>query len=173
MSANNLDSYAWSEWFIVRDMGDELLVYDLRSQKITSLNTFAARVWRSWGDLRDPTAIMAALSAPGSASVDLASVENALGLLNDAGLIDRPRSQLPEAGNSRREFFRRAMGAAVTTAAVVSVIAPTPASAASSPCGPCAPPTPYCNWEEECVECLNYEHCVEIGKSFCSNFECY
>jgi len=173
VNSSAVESYAWSEWFIVRDMGDELLVYDLRTQKISSLNAFAARVWRTWGDLRDPAAIATALSEPQSPAVDLGSVEHALDLLNDAGLIDRPEGAKPMNGKSRREFFRRALGAAATAAAVVTVMAPMPASAASSACGPCTAPTPYCNNEGECVQCLTDQHCVLINLETCLNFECF
>jgi len=164
---------AWSEHFIVRRMGEELLIYDLRNQQVTSLNAFAAQVWRASDGDDSVLAVADRLSANGVTVGHTQDIERALEQLQNAGLLKKAAMPVKSTANTRRAFFGRALSAAAATAAVVTVLAPTPASAASSPCGPCAPPTPVCApLLSECVECLTSEDCLNPAAPTCANNEC-
>ena len=175
MSRDDQTIQAWTEHFIVRPMGAELLIYDLRSQQVTSLNAFAAQVWRASDGDADVHAIADKLSANGIAAGGAHDIERALGKLQSAGLLRNAATavRVKPADNSRRAFFERALSVVATTAAVVTVLAPMPASAASSACGPCVAPTPVCNtFNGECVECLTSEDCPNPAAPTCANNEC-
>ena len=160
-------------------MGDELLVYDLRSQRITSLNAFAAKVWRAQSETVDALAISRSISDVEIVDVD--AVEQALDLLSKANLLEAPyKPSKKTKGRSRREFVGRLFsGSALATAAlaagpaVVTILAPTPAQAASSDCGICLAPTPVCEPTLGiCVECLDSEDCTDPAFPTCANNEC-
>ncbi len=157
---------AWADSFIVRPMGDELLVYDLRTQQVTSLNPVAARVWRDHVDIDLG-------NRPDVEIDDPDSVETALDLLRRANLIPplpvpprRPRRE----GDNRRSFIRRFFsGAAAATASttlaptVISIVAPSPAEAATATCTSAA----QCNGQlctsGHCVACTGNAQCG-VGK---------
>lgn len=184
MSQADAQPRAWLEWFVVREMGDELLVYDLRNQRVTSLNAFAAKVWRACDAETDTRAIADKLVRDGTAVADVRVVELTLDMLAEAGLLEgnpaRPGKRAKRTG-SRRDFVRRlfAGGAATTAAmlatpAVVSILAPTPADAASGGCGECPEDMPVCySATGECVQCLIDIQCEEFNAEFCANNECW
>lgn len=167
-----------TEWFIVREVDTELLVYDLRNQRVTALNPFAAGVWRACDGEADAAAIARILTDDGIAVADLRAVELALDMLTKAGLVEFPPQQAAAKGNDRRDFMRKlfsggavATAAAIATPAVVTILAPTPAQAGSSVCGYCEAPTPYCfEGEDYCVQCLDSAECGE--GQVCTEFEC-
>lgn len=165
----------WAEAFIVREMEDELLVYDLKTQRISSLNQFASQVWHASNGVADPKKTAAALAEEGL-GVPPETIASALAMLVGAGLLDGPVMPAPKSAN-RRDFLGRmlsggvaASSAAVVVPAVVTILAPTPAHAAS--CN-CPPETPYClPGTNECVQCLIDADCVQFEAEFCSGNEC-
>lgn len=175
MARDGQTTQAWSEHFIIRRMGEELLIYDLRNQQVTSLNAFAAQVWHASNGDADAHAVADKLSADGNSAATARDIERALNKLQDVGLLKNAAGpvQVKSHDDSRRAFFGSALCVMATTAAVVTVMAPTPASAASSACGPCAAPTPVCNtFNGECVECLVSEDCPNPAAPTCANNEC-
>jgi hypothetical protein len=176
MAVSDVFPDGWAESFIVREMGDELLVYNLRNQRVTSLNAFAAGVWRASNGTADIAATAAVLGAQG-VHADNQAIESAFWMLIEAGLIEGKVAP-PTRGASRRDFLGRmfkgsavASAMAVATPAVVTILAPTPAHAASCSC---PPETPYClPGTNECVECLINEECIPFGGEFCGNNECF
>jgi hypothetical protein len=136
MSKSSSDRLAWPEWFVVRSLGEELLVYDLRNQHLTSLNPFAAKVWRASDGKADAMAVAGKLSAEGVEVFDDRAIDLALDMLNKADLLESPVSVASKnSASSRRHFMRRVLAsgtaAAVAIPAVVTIVVPTPAQADS------------------------------------------
>jgi hypothetical protein len=133
---------------VTRDLGDELLVYDLERHKAYCLNQVAMQVFRHCdGETTIPDMtrrIGHALGLP----VDERAVRLGLARLHKAHLLDSAVAQMFP--TSRREMLRTLGRAAVVVVPLVTAITvPTSAQAASgclpfgSPCtgpGQCCPP---------------------------------
>jgi hypothetical protein len=139
---------------LLRELPDELIVYDLRRHRAHCLNRAAARVFRSADGTRTVAEIAEGLE--GEPQAREAVVRLALDQLAAAGLLvtvagppaDASDPLVPQAGDatgfeaatrveavparSRREVLQSVgTGVALLLPAVVSVLAPTPADAAS------------------------------------------
>lgn len=130
---------------LIRELPDELLVYDQEQHRAHCLNRTAALVFRNADGTRTPGG-MALLLAPGGPA-DEEVVMLALEQLAAAGLLEAepkaPEPALPAAVMSRRDVARRVgLAAAILLPAVASIVAPTPAEAAATciaiPPGTCA-----------------------------------
>jgi len=116
------------EGLLIRELPDELLVYDQADHRAHCLNRTAATVFRHADGTRTAAEI-ARLVAPEGADGEPAVAE-ALARLAEAGLLER---RPPLASPSRREALRRVgLGAAVLLPAVASVVVPSPAEAAAT-----------------------------------------
>lgn len=115
---------------LLRELPDELLVYDQERHTAHCLNRTAALVFRH----ADGTRTLDELSAlPGG---DAAVVRLALDQLEQAGLLEPSAPEAAAAasvGMSRREVARRVgIAAAILLPAVATIVAPTPAEAAAT-----------------------------------------
>ena len=125
---------ARNKGLVVREVHDELVVYDLERHQASCLNRVAALVWRRADGRTSVTEIARDLRAQTHAPLDESAVWLALARLSEARLIE---GELPGAGDgvlSRREWIRTLTRAGVSAAllpAVASIVAPTPAEAAS------------------------------------------
>lgn len=122
--------------FILSAAGEDLLVYDTASQRVTSLNPFAAAVWRAAGEDAAVEAVVARLATEGLGGAEREAVEKALAMLDAAGLLEAPAVAAEAVDQGRRALFGRlaiggAVAAAVLTPVVATIVAPTPAQAAS------------------------------------------
>jgi hypothetical protein len=147
-----------SEGLIVRELGDETLVYERERHRAHCLNPTTAAVIRLCDGSRSALGIAATIELPGSPSEREALVRVALAQLTAASLVkeaaDASRAgaaadaapattaaAAPMAGDARRasdgpaDAARRQVllrvGAALLAPAIATVIAPTPAQAAS------------------------------------------
>jgi hypothetical protein len=125
---------------LIRELPDELLVYDQEQHRAHCLNRTAALVFRH----ADGTRTAADLARlPGA---DDEVVRLALDQLTGAGLLEVQASDADaelSAGMSRREVARRVgIAAAILLPAVASIVAPTPAEAAATCVASCAGKTP-------------------------------
>ena len=115
---------------LIRELPDELLVYDQEQHRAHCLNQTAALVFRH-ADGSRTAADLARL--PGA---DDEVVTLALDQLNGAGLLEVQASDTDteiSAGMSRRDVARRVgLAAAILLPAVASIVAPTPAEAAAT-----------------------------------------
>ena len=135
------------EGVVVRELAEEVLVYDLDTHKAVCLNGAAASVWRLCDGRRTPADIRRAVEKTAGGAVPEEFVWLALEQLGRDGLLDA-RVPRPEAlaGLSRRELIRRVgLAAAVALPAVASIVAPTPAQAAS-----CLPTGAACTDGAQC-----------------------
>ena len=134
---------------IVKELQDEVLVYDLDRDKAHCLNRSAAAVWHCCDGRTTPTQITSKLEKKSGQAMDEMLVWLALDQLGHEQLledrIDWPRSR-PRI--SRREAVRLiGLGAAIALPIVISISAPTPAQAATckSHGAPCSTSAQCCS----------------------------
>ena len=144
---------------IVKEMPDEVLVYDLVRDKAHCLNHTAALVWNYCDGRTNAEAMTGRLERELKVPVDEGVVWLALNQLSKNHLLEEnivPPTLM--AGINRRQMIR-AMGvaAAVAVPVVTSIVAPTPAQAAT--CGPSGAP---CTTSAECCSgtCLPSNLCL-------------
>jgi hypothetical protein len=117
---------------VVRDLADEVVVYDQERHEAHCLNRTAAVVFRHADGRHDVSDLAALLSADGAPGAE-GLVEMALGQLDDAHLLEGAPPPVHEHGLARRDVMRRVgLGAAVLLPLVTSVLAPSPAEAAAT-----------------------------------------
>lgn len=138
---------ARAEGLVVRELPDEVLVYDLDTHKAVCLNRTAAQVWRLCDGRRAAADIRKSLEKSAGGPVPEELVWLALEQLGRDNLLDaRPPRPPALAGISRRELIRRVgLAAAVALPAVASIVAPTPAQASS-----CLPSGATCTTSTQC-----------------------
>lgn len=154
---------ARTQGLIVRDLADEIVVYDPAREKALCLNPTAALVWKHADGHRTPADIARLISEESGAQIDEQVVWQALGQLHRDSLLDEAvesTSALKAViSNERvsRGKMMKLVGAAVAVPVVASIAA-SPAYAAfscghtcgassecpqqtGSPCPSCAKPT--------------------------------
>lgn len=134
---------------IVREVGDEALVYDPDTHRASCLNREAALALRACDGRRDAAAVAAWLSRRLGRTVDARYARLAIDRLRRARLLeDAPRPLSP----GRREALRRlAAAAALALPTVTTVLAPDPAQAQT-----CLPNGQPCTSSSQCCSgCCN------------------
>lgn len=116
-----------SQTLHVENLGDELSVYDWQRMQMHSLNPTAAQVFELCDGETSPEQMAARLDTPHAEAV----VWQSLAELEKAKLleVEAEKPAWHENGLSRRQFLK--LGAAVTAAAIVSIVVPSPAAAQS------------------------------------------
>jgi hypothetical protein len=150
---------------VVRDLGDETLVYDLERHEAHCLNRTAALVFRHADGRRSVADIALVVAADAHSAVDEDVVRLAIEKLAEAKLIENADAEpLPEtASPTRREALRRvALGAALLAPIVTSLLVPTPAEAAAT----CIPAT-------ACTAAKYGQPCYSVSTSECTSKICY
>ena len=118
---------------VVKEMPDEVLIYDLQTDKAHCLNRTAALVW-NYSDGRTSVATMAGrLKRELDMPVDERVVWLALDQLSKKNLLDEKIVPPALMAGINRRHMMRAMGVAAVVAVptVISIIAPVPAQAQS------------------------------------------
>jgi hypothetical protein len=119
--------HARNKELVIEELGDELLVYDLRIRHAHCLTPLAATVWRECDGKSRPEAIAERLA------LDLSDVELAIDELDRCALLDTPR--LKKGGMSRRDFGLKVTKVAAVAAAgpvILSIAAPSFAASLSN-----------------------------------------
>ena len=124
---------ARQEGLLIRELPDELLVYDRQEHRAHCLNRTAATVFRHADGTRT-VADLARLLDPGAGPAAEEVVTLSLTRLAEAGLLEGAvPAAAAETGMTRRDLARRAgLAAAILLPAVASIVAPTPAEAAAT-----------------------------------------
>jgi hypothetical protein len=124
---------------LIRELPDEVLVYDRERHHAHCLNRTAALVFRRADGTRTVREIARELDPQGGPEAE-AAVSLALDQLREAGLLeDAVPSTAAAEGMSRREVARRVgIAAAILLPAVATIVAPTPAEAAATCVSSCA-----------------------------------
>jgi hypothetical protein len=118
---------------IVRQLGDEFLVYDLETNKAHCLNRMAGEVWMLCDGKTTVAEIARKLRNDCESFVDETVIAVALSRLQKAGLMEQgscKSEQSEQIVPSRRAAMRR-MAAALALPVVASILVPTAAQAAS------------------------------------------
>jgi hypothetical protein len=154
---------------LIRELPDELLVYDREQHRAHCLNRTAAFVFRHADGTRTPDAIVRLLD-PAAGDPAAQAVALALEQLAAAGLLEaapQAASETVPEGISRRDVARRVgVAAAILLPAVMSVLAPTPAEAAATCVTDCLTPlqpadTPCTTTVPPCIQaCDGAGNCV-------------
>lgn len=109
---------------VVQEMPDEVLVYDLDSNKAHCLNQSAALVWKSCDGNNSVTDIVREFETNGSGKVSEDLVWLAIDQLNEKGLLEgeiAPRFQ----GQSRRQVIKTiGLASVVALPVIASLVAP-------------------------------------------------
>jgi Coenzyme PQQ synthesis protein D (PqqD) len=136
---------------VIEGLGDETLVYDMRSHKAHCLNRTAALVWDRCDGKATVSEMAEALEKELRVPIPAAVVWLALEKLGKAELLsDRPPKSTVEHAISRRAIIRKiGLGAAVALPLVTSILAPSAADAGiSGGCAgvaqPCSPSVSCC-----------------------------
>ena len=126
---------ARADALVIRQTGEELLVYDLRRHRAHCLNRAAAVIWRQCDGTRTVEGIAERAAAEINEHVDSEWVGFALKQLEESHLLAEPYGFGEKlAGISRREMARRVgWGAVAAVPLVSSILAPT--ALAASSCG--------------------------------------
>lgn len=152
---------ARTEKLIVKELPDEVLVYDLDSNKAHCLNHTAALVWRACDGKTSIEELSSHLSRRTGVAVDERIVWLTLKELETINLLDKPTNKPAFVENlSRRQLIRNLGVAAVMLPAIISLAAPTAQAQAS-----CVPPGVVpggCNAATNCCSgsCRNPAQCT-------------
>ena len=135
------------EGLVIRELADEVLVYDLDRDRAHCLNQTAAFVWQRCDGRTSTVEIARALGKRAGAPVDEKLIWLALDQLSEHDLLKR-RSPAPPslAGIDRRQMVRvLGLAAVVAVPVVTSIVAPTAVQAATCfPTGHACASGPQC-----------------------------
>jgi len=147
---NSQNPMARQNGLVVQEMPDEVLVYDLNSNKAHCLNQSAAFVWKSCDGTNSIEDIVRQFESNGKGKVTEDFVWLAIDQLNENGLLDgevAPRF----AGQSRRQVLKTiGLASMVAVPVIASLVAPQKALGAASctcstnPCPATGCPTTVC-----------------------------
>lgn len=148
MERKQTGPYAPLERFVIQDLPEETLVYDLESHQAHCLNRSAAVVWRRCDGKTSVEGLKRALRDETGAA-DAAVVEAALADLSEAGLIENFAATGAAADASRRDAMKRlAFAGAVAIPFVTTILAPRAVSAQSG--AACIANGNPCSTDAEC-----------------------
>ena len=155
---------ARTEGLVVRELPDELMVYDLERHKAHCLNATAAAVWRQCDGQTGPEEIGFRLAKEFGEPVETDVVWLALDQLSSLRLLGTP--VLRAHGVSRAQLLKRAglVAAAISVPAVVSLAAPTAAMAIINCPGGCG--------ATGCVVDVDCNSCSMPGCNLCQGGTC-
>jgi hypothetical protein len=146
---------------IIERLPDEVLVYDYQTTKAHCLNSAAALVWANCDGLTTIADATQQLQQEMKVPIGDEVVWLALEQLKQARLLKEPFVKPPQLANlSRRTLVKSLSAAAVALPLIVSLSAPTAASAAT-----CRAAGVACATDSDC--CSN--SCVDNGRG---NFQC-
>lgn len=160
MMKNSNNPLARQNGLVVQEMPDEVLVYDLDTNKAHCLNQSAALVWRSCDGNNTIADIMKQFEATGSGKVTEDFVWLAIDQLNENGLLESTVAPRFE-GQSRRQVLKTiGLASMVALPVIASLVAP-PSALGSVSCrctnaGQCAQQTgcqstTFCNGAGVCA----------------------
>jgi len=146
-SLEELKPIARQKGLLVRELDDEVLVYDLERQKAHCLNKTAALLWRQCDGRTKVSDLGLAIQRLSGESMADDAVWFALNQLKRARLIDSvPVRESGISNLSRRDLIKKAgIAAAIALPLVTSIAAPTAVEAAT-----CLPPNAVCSIPGQC-----------------------
>ena len=145
MMKNPLNPIARSNGLVVQEMPDEVLVYDMDSNKAHCLNETAAFVWKSCDGTKTVTDIVREFETNAGGRVNEDLVWLAIDQLHENGLM-AAGTESRFAGQSRREVLKKIGLASMVALPVIASLVTPQSALASGSCGcindgACAPQT--------------------------------
>ena len=123
---------ARKENLVIQEASDEVLVYDLKTNKAHCLNSTAAFVWRACDGANSIDEISQQLTEKAGSQVPAELVWLAIDQLQEKELLSMGAS-LSEKGSSRRDVLKKmGLAAVVALPVVASLVAPKSAMASTS-----------------------------------------
>jgi hypothetical protein len=139
---------ARTDQLIVRELPDELLVYDLDRHKAHCLNKASAIVWKHCDGKTTVAEVARLLERELAALVDDDVIWLALTQLRRFHLLEEESRTILGRKVSRRDLVRKYLPAALALPVILSIPAPTAAQTTSKPCSaqnqPCGGTNPPC-----------------------------
>jgi Coenzyme PQQ synthesis protein D (PqqD) len=123
---------ARKEGLVIQDMADEVLVYDLTTNKAHCLNQTAAAVWKSCDGKRSVADISKLLNNINGGVVHEDLIWLAIDQLNEASLLETELVVNFNNQNRREVLKKVSLAAVIALPIVTSLVAPTVASAGST-----------------------------------------
>lgn len=126
---------ARKENIVVQELNNEILIYDLKTNKVFGLNETSALVWQYSDGKRNVSEIAKKLAQKLNAPIDEDFVWLALGKLEEENLIT---GEIPAnfEGSTRREVIKRVgLASMIALPVISSLIAPSALHAQSNNCG--------------------------------------
>ena len=162
MKADRLNQVpkARQEQLIVKELPDELLIYDLQTDKAHCLNETAALVWKNCDGHKTVEQLRELMEENAGSPVPQEMVWLALDQLETFRLLDEAALKPVQfAGMSRRDMVRRVGIAAIALPVILSIVSPTAAQGASG-----LPPGACCGSPGQCASnsCSQNPTCVGI-----------
>ena len=154
---------------VTQDAGNELLIYDLITNKAFCLNESISLVWQACDGNKNVAELANYLSKQVNSSINEDFVWFALEQLKKDNLLeDNGEIFVPFDGLSRREIIRKlGFASLVTLPIIASLVAPKSAHAASTcPSTPCRCPNATltsCNGSTATVSGVSYSNCFTIS----------
>ena len=145
-------SLARKEKLVIRELADEVLVYDLARNKALALNRVAGAVWKLSDGTKSPSQIADALSEQFGANIEETAVWAAIEQLGRDHLLEYC-IPTPTAGETRRDHLKKA--AAIAGPMVLALAVPTARADNTGTCisgsAPCTPGGIPCCGKKKCV----------------------
>lgn len=133
--SNSQMPVARKEGLVIQEMPNEVLVYDLETNKAHCLNQTAAIVWKSCdgkNSVADISDLLASATDGGSVQEDM--IWLAIDQLNEKNLLEAAIAPKFRSGQSRREVIKKVGLAAVIALPIISSLAAPKAAHAGSQC---------------------------------------
>jgi hypothetical protein len=121
---------------VVRELGGEVLVYDLERDKAHALNRAAGLVWKRCNGSTTIAEITASLEGELDEPMPADAVWRAVSRLGQDGLLEREVAQPAPRTMTRRGMMQK-VGLAATAAVITSIAVPMTAAAANCPSTTC------------------------------------
>ena len=152
---------ARQEQLIVKELPDELLIYDLQSDKAHCLNETAALVWKNCDGHKTVDQLRELMEENAGSPVSEEMVWLALDQLETFRLLDETALKPVQfAGMSRRDMVRRVGIAAIALPVILSIVSPTAQAQASG-----RPPGACCIAHGQCASggCSQSPTCIGVS----------
>jgi hypothetical protein len=153
---------ARKESLIIKELADETLVYDTRSDKAHCLNPTAALVWKNCDGKRTVDQLRELMESDAGTAVPEEMIWLALDQLKQFSLLETTVNKPSYfASMSRRQMVRLATAAAIAAPVIFSIVAPGAAEAQSK-----VPPGGCCTTNSNCISnnCANGGTCPPPSK---------
>ncbi len=122
---------------LVQESNDEVLVYDLKTNKALCLNEISAMIWQLCNGKNDIAAITKQFQSQSNQQIPVEFIEVALEQLNREKLIENYQPRTLTNKKSRREMIRKiGLATAVALPIITSIVAPKAINAQSDCVGP-------------------------------------